>query len=206
MTEPTSRFLRACHGLPVDQTPIWLMRQAGRYMPDYLNVRAKHSMLDCINTPELAAEITLQPINAFGFDAAIIFSDILPPLMGMGLNLEFVKDKGPVLHNRLDSAYAVDMLATPPAEESMAGTLKAIELVTAELEPRGIPLIGFAGAPFTLASYAIEGGGTKTYQRVKTFMYNEPAAWKRLMNKLVTVQADYLHQAGQSGRVGVATV
>ncbi|MFO7680349.1 MAG: uroporphyrinogen decarboxylase [Chloroflexota bacterium] len=199
MTEPTSRFLRACHGLPVDQTPIWLMRQAGRYMPEYRALRAKHSMLDCIHTPELAAEITLQPINAFGFDAAIIFSDILPPLMGMGLGLEFVKGEGPVLHNRIDSSYAVDILATPPAEESMAGTLQAIELVAAELEPRGIPLIGFAGAPFTLASYAIEGGGTKTYQRVKTFMVTEPSAWKRLMNKLVTVQADYLLKQAKAG-------
>jgi len=198
-TEPTSRFLRACHGLPVDQTPLWLMRQAGRYMKEYLAIRAKHSMLECISTPELAAEITLQPINAFDFDAAIIFSDILPPLIGMGMDLEFVKGKGPVMHNRIDSTYAVDMLAAPPAEEHMAGTLKAIELVTAELEPRGIPLIGFAGAPFTLASYAIEGGGTKTYQRVKTFMYSEPAAWKRLMSKLVTVQADYMIKQATAG-------
>jgi uroporphyrinogen decarboxylase len=173
------------------------MRQAGRYMPEYLAIRARHSMLDCISTPELAAEITLQPIRAFGFDAAIIFSDILPPLMGMGLDLEFVKGKGPVLHNRIDSTYAVDILAVPPAEESMGGTLKAIELAAAELGDT--PLIGFAGAPFTLASYAIEGGGSKTYQRVKSFMYSEPAAWKRLMNKLVTVQADYMLKQVKAG-------
>lgn len=190
--EPTSRFLRACAGLPVDATPIWLMRQAGRYMREYLDIRAKHSMLDCIRTPELAAEITLQPINAFDLDAAIIFSDILPPLVGMGLNLEFVKGEGPVLHNRLERPYDIDMLATPPATQNMAGTLAAIELVVAELTPRGIPLIGFAGAPFTLASYAIEGSGSKTYQRTKALMYSEPAAWQRLMDKLVTVQADYL--------------
>ncbi|MBK6710644.1 MAG: uroporphyrinogen decarboxylase [Chloroflexi bacterium] len=199
MTEPTSPFLRACRGLPTDRTPIWLMRQAGRYMPEYRALRAQHSMLECIHTPELAAEITLQPINAFGFDAAIIFSDILPPLAGMGLNLEFVKGEGPVLHNRIETTHDVDMLATPPAEETMGGTLKAIELVTAELAPRDIPLIGFAGAPFTLASYAIEGGGTKTYQRVKSFMVREPAAWKRLMNKLVTVQGDYLLKQVQAG-------
>lgn len=198
-TKLTSRFLRACAGLPVDATPIWLMRQAGRYMRQYLEIRARHSMLECIRTPELAAEITLQPINAFALDAAIIFSDILPPLVGMGLDLEFVKGEGPVLHNRLERPYDIDILATPPATETMAGTLKAIELVAAELAPRGIPLIGFAGAPFTLASYAIEGGGSKTYQRTKTLMVGEPAAWQRLMDKLVTVQADYLLQQAKAG-------
>ncbi|MCA9873982.1 MAG: uroporphyrinogen decarboxylase, partial [Anaerolineales bacterium] len=144
-----------------------------------------------------AAEITLQPIKAFGFDAAIIFSDILPPLAGMGMNLEFVKGEGPVLHNRIETTRDVDMLAVPPAEETMGGTLKAIELAAAELGTT--PLIGFAGAPFTLASYAIEGGGTKTYQRVKSFMVREPAAWKRLMNKLVTVQGDYLLKQAKAG-------
>jgi len=197
MTEPTSRFLRACCGLPTDRTPIWLMRQAGRYMPEYRALRAQHSMLACIHTPELAAEITLQPINAFGFDAAIIFSDILPPLAGMGLDLEFVKGEGPVLHNRIETTRDVDMLAAPPAEETMGGTLQAIELAAAELGET--PLIGFAGAPFTLASYAIEGGGSKTYQRVKSFMVREPAAWKRLMNKLVTVQGDYLLKQAKAG-------
>ena len=197
-TEPTSRFLRACAGLPVDATPIWLMRQAGRYMSEYMAIRSKHEMLECIRTPELAAEITLQPIKAFGMDAAIIFSDILPPLVGMGLDLEFVKGKGPVLHNRLERPYDIDILATPPAEETMAGTLGAIELVVAELGDK-TPLIGFAGAPFTLASYAIEGGGSKTYQRTKTLMYNEPAAWQRLMNKLVTVQVDYMLKQVKAG-------
>ncbi|NQU40776.1 MAG: uroporphyrinogen decarboxylase [Lentisphaerae bacterium] len=195
---PASRFLRACAGLPVDATPIWLMRQAGRYMRNYLDVRAKYSMLDCIHTPELAAELTLQPIKAFEMDAAIIFSDILPPLMGMGLNLEFVKGEGPVLHNRLERPYDIDRLATPPAEQTMSGTLGAIKLVSAELGHH-TPLIGFAGAPFTLASYAIEGGGSKTYQRTKTLMYNEPTAWQRLMHKLVTVQADYMRKQVQAG-------
>ncbi|GIK56249.1 MAG: uroporphyrinogen decarboxylase [Chloroflexi bacterium] len=197
--EPQSRFLRACAGLPVDATPVWLMRQAGRYMPAYRDLRARHSMLECIHTPELAAEITLQPINAFDLDAAIIFSDILPPLVGMGLQLEFAQGEGPVLHNRLQRPYDIDLLATPPAAQTMAGTLKAIELVTAELQPRDIPLIGFAGAPFTLASYAIEGGGSKTYQRTKSLMVSEPAAWGRLMDKLVTVQADYLLAQAKAG-------
>ena len=198
-SEPTSIFLRACRGLPTERTPIWFMRQAGRYMPEYRAIRAKHSMLDVINTPELAAQVTLQPIDAFGFDAAIIFADILPPLIGMGLRLEFAKGEGPVIHNPLTTTYDIDMLATPPAEETMPATLRAVELVTAELQPRGVPLIGFAGAPFTLASYAVEGGGSKNYAKVKALMYAEPAAWKRLMTKLVTVQADYLLKQVKAG-------
>ena len=175
------------------------MRQAGRYMAEYRALRQKHSMLDAIRTPELAAEITLQPLNAFDLDAAIIFSDILPPLMGMGLDLEFVQGVGPRLNNPIRSTYAIDLLATPPAAETMAGTLAAIGLVKPELAARGVPLIGFAGAPFTLASYAIEGGGSKTYAKTKTMMYAEPAAWKRLMNKLVTVVADYLAEQARAG-------
>lgn len=197
--QPTSPFLRACRGLPTEYTPVWLMRQAGRYMAEYRAIRAEHSMLEVINTPELAAEVTLQPIEQFDFDAAIIFADILPPLIGMGLDLEFVKGEGPVIKNPITRPYDIDLLATPPAQETMPATLKAIELVTAELAPRGIPLIGFAGAPFTLASYAVEGGGSKNYAKVKALIYNEPAAWRRLMNKLVTVQGDYLLQQARAG-------
>ncbi|MGW8251445.1 MAG: uroporphyrinogen decarboxylase [Anaerolineales bacterium] len=197
--EPTSRFLRACRRLPVDATPIWLMRQAGRYMAEYRQLRERYSMLDLIQTPELAAEVTLQPIQAFDLDAAIIFADILPPLIGMGLDLDFQPGKGPVIHNPIRTTYDIDLLGVPPAEETLAPTLEAIKMVTAELEPRGIPLIGFAGAPFTLASYAIEGGGSKDYAMTKAIMYSEPAAWKRLMTKLVTVQADYLLKQAEAG-------
>lgn len=197
-SEPTSTFLRACHGLPTDYTPIWLMRQAGRYMAEYRAIRAQHSMLDVINTPELAAEVTLQPIKAFGFDAAIIFADILPPLIGMGLNLEFVKGEGPVIYNPLDSGADIAALQTPPAAETMPATLEAIKLVTAELGEK-TPLIGFAGAPFTLASYAIEGGGSKVYAKAKALMYREPKAWHELMDKLVTVQVDYLLEQAKAG-------
>ncbi len=192
-------FLRACRGEPAERTPIWFMRQAGRYMAEYRALREKYSMLDCINTPELATEITLQPINAFGFDAAIIFSDILPPLQSMGLELEFVKGVGPVIHNPLTTTYDIDVLATPPAEAAMQGTLEAIKLVTAYLNARQVPLIGFCGAPFTLASYAIEGGGSKNYTKTKALMYAEPAAWTRLMDKLVTVMADYLVKQARAG-------
>jgi uroporphyrinogen decarboxylase len=198
-SEPTSRFLRACRGLPVDATPIWLMRQAGRYMAEYRALRARYSMLEMIQTPELAAEVTLQPLHAFDLDAAIIFADILPPLMGMGLNLDFVAEVGPVIGNPLKATADIDRLGVPPAQESLGSTLEAIRLVVAELESRGLPLIGFAGAPFTLASYAIESGGSKDYARTKALMYSEPAAWKRLMDKLVTVQADYLLEQARAG-------
>ncbi|HVS62151.1 MAG TPA: uroporphyrinogen decarboxylase [Thermoanaerobaculia bacterium] len=194
--EDSSPFLRACRGLPTERTPVWLMRQAGRYMPEYRAIRARHSMLEAIQTPELAAEITLQPLRAFGFDAGIIFADILPPLIGMGLRLDFVADKGPVIDNPVETTRDIDRLATPPAEETLAGTLRAIEMVKAETTT---PLIGFAGAPFTLASYAIEGGGSKSWIKTKRLILCEPAAWRRLMEKLVTVQADYLLAQANAG-------
>lgn len=161
-------------------------------MPEYRAIRSRQSMLEAISHPATAAEITLQPVNALEVDAAIIFSDILPPLIGMGLDLDFVSGVGPRISNPVRSREAVDRLGTPPAEETLTGTLEAIGLVKRELEPRGIPLIGFAGAPFTLACYAIEGGGSRNYEVAKEFMYREPAAWHRLMRRLVTVIADFL--------------
>jgi uroporphyrinogen decarboxylase len=156
-------------------------------------------MLELIRTPELAAQVTLLPIDSFGLDAAIVFSDILPPLVGMGLELDFVQGDGPVIRNPVSSTRDADLLGTPPAEETMAGTLEAIRIVRRELESRGVPVIGFAGAPFTLASYAIEGGTSKDFVKTKAFMLSEPAAWKRLLGKLVTVQADYLLAQAAAG-------
>jgi uroporphyrinogen decarboxylase len=197
--EPAPLFLRACCRLPVERTPVWLMRQAGRYMPEYRALRSKHGILDIIRTPDLAAEVTLQPIRAFGFDAAIIFADILPPLVGMGLELAFNEGEGPRIGNRITSSRDVDRLGTPPAEETMPHTLEAIRIVARELEASGTPVIGFAGAPFTLACYAIEGGTSKSFTKAKALMFGEPAAWKRLMTKLVTVQADYLAAQARAG-------
>ena len=197
MAEPL--FLRACRGEPVERTPVWLLRQAGRYQPEYRALRERHSMLDLIRTPELAAQVTLLPVDAFGLDAAIIFSDILPPLVGMGLELDFVKGDGPRIGNPISATRDVDLLGVPPAEETMTGTLAAIGLVRGELEARGVPVIGFAGAPFTLASYAIEGGTSKDFAKTKAFMLSEPAAWSRLLGKLVTVQADYLLAQARAG-------
>jgi uroporphyrinogen decarboxylase len=192
------RFLKACRREPVDVTPIWLMRQAGRYMAEYRAIRARHSMLDVIRTPELACEITLQPIQAFDLDAAIIFADILPILIGMGLDLEFVKGKGPVIDNPIATPADVDALRTPSAEENLPYTLDAIRLVRQELDGK-VPLIGFSGAPFTLASYAIEGGGSKNHVKVKSFMLAEPDAWDRLMDKLTGVVGDYLVAQASAG-------
>ncbi len=197
--EPTSLVLRAYRGLPTERTPVWLLRQAGRYMPEYRALRERYSMLELIRAPELAAQVTLQPVDVLGVDAAIVFSDILPPLVGMGLDLDFVKGDGPRIANPISSPRDVDLLATPPAEETMAGTLEAIRIVRSELESRGIPVIGFAGAPFTLASYAIEGGTSKDFAKTKAFMLSEPAAWKRLLTRLATVQADYLLAQARAG-------
>lgn len=193
-----SRFLRACRRETVDATPIWLMRQAGRYMAEYRKLREKYGILELIKTPELAMEVTLQPINAFDLDAAIIFADILPPLEGMGLQLEFAKGEGPIIHNPVRTAADVERLTVRPPQEALWFTLEAIKL-TRETLNSGIPLIGFSGAPFTLASYAIEGGGSKTHEKVKALMYSDPIAWDALMSKLAEVAGQYLKAQAEAG-------
>ena len=193
-----ARFLRACRHQPVDRTPIWLMRQAGRFLPEYRALREKYGMLEMLHSPELAVEATLQPVRRFAIDAAIIFADILPILVGMGLNLEFVKGEGPVLGNPLRNAADVAALHNAPPEETLPFVLEAIRLARRELDSH-VPLIGFSGAPFTLASYAIEGGGSKNYTRVKALMYNNPPAWEQLMEKLTTAVGDYLLAQAEAG-------
>lgn len=192
------RFLRACRREAVDATPVWLMRQAGRYMAEYRTLRERYSILELIKNPDLAAEVTLQPIKAFNLDAAIIFADILPPLEGMGLSLEFVKGDGPVIGNPLRSAADVAALMVRPPEETLGFTLEAIRLVRAELGGR-VPLIGFSGAPFTLASYAIEGGSSRNYVAAKRMMYGQPQVWHQLMSKLAEVVGDYLRAQAAAG-------
>src|ERR671918_633137 len=178
------RFLKACRRQPVDCTPVWFMRQAGRYMSEYQAVRRKHSILEVCKTPELAAQVTLQPIERFPLDAAIIFADILLPLEAMGLHLEFAEGEGPIIDNPVRSRADVDRLLPIDGDE-LQYVCEAIRRARRALADR-VPLIGFAGAPFTLASYAIEGGGSRTYQATKGLMYAEPAAWRRLMEKLAT--------------------
>ncbi len=194
-----SRFLRACRRETVDATPVWLMRQAGRYMPEYRALREKSTILELIKSPELACEVTMQPINAFDLDAAIIFADILPPLEGMGLSLEFAKGEGPIIHNPVRTLADIEALKVPDPRTALGFTLEAIRLTRKQLDPRGIPLIGFSGAPFTLASYAVEGGGSKNRIEVKTLMWNQPAAWHLLMTKLATLAGEYLVAQAEAG-------
>ncbi|PMP75630.1 MAG: uroporphyrinogen decarboxylase [Chloroflexus aggregans] len=191
------RFLRACRRQPVDRTPIWLMRQAGRYMPEYRAVRERYGFLQMVKTPEVAAEVTLQPIAAFGVDAAIIFADILPPLEGLGLRLTYEKGEGPVIHNPIRHPHDVATLHACDPRETVTYTLDAVRLVKRELN--GLPLIGFSGAPFTLASYAIEGGSSKEYRLTKRVMYEQPAAWHDLMERLSTLVAEYLIAQVEAG-------
>lgn len=197
--EKESRFLRAARREPVDAVPVWLMRQAGRYMEEYRELRKTYGILDIIKTPELARDVTMQPINAFDLDAAIIFADILPPLEGMGLNLEFIKGEGPVIHNPVRTAGDVDALVVPPADEALWFTLDAIKLTREALDKKGIPLIGFSGAPFTLASYAVEGGASKNKVHLKSMMYSDKDAWHKLMSKLAQVAGDYLLAQAKAG-------
>jgi uroporphyrinogen decarboxylase len=192
------RFLRACRREYVDRTPVWFMRQAGRYMPEYREIRARHGFLEMVKTPEIAAEITLQPIKAFEVDAAIIYADILPPLEGLGLQLTYEKGEGPVIHNPLHTHADVEALRDADPRETVSYTLDAIKLVQRELNGR-VPLIGFSGAPFTLASYAIEGGGSREYRRTKQLMYREPETWHLLMRKLTKLITDYAQAQLEAG-------
>ncbi|MBS3976121.1 MAG: uroporphyrinogen decarboxylase [Syntrophomonadaceae bacterium] len=192
------RFLRACRGEDVDCTPVWLMRQAGRYMEEYMAIRRRHSFLTMCKTPELATQVTLQPVNRLGVDAAILFADILLPLEGMGIELEFAQNEGPVIHNPVRTEADVDRLKIIEPEEAVPYVLEAVRMVRRELAGR-VPLIGFSGAPFTLASYIIEGGGSKAYLDCKKLMWQNPQAWHRLMNKLAQVVVGYLKAQAAAG-------
>jgi uroporphyrinogen decarboxylase len=175
------------------------MRQAGRYMPESRALRERHPFLEMVKTPELACEVTLQPIKAFDLDAAIIFADILPPLEGMGLHLTFAAGDGPMIHNPVRSKEDVEALTVRTPEETLGFTLEAIRLARRELDGRGIPLIGFSGAPFTLAAYAIEGSGSANHAIAKTFMMAEPEAWRRLMDRLSQVVGEYMLAQAAAG-------
>jgi uroporphyrinogen decarboxylase len=173
-------FLRACRREPVDYTPVWMMRQAGRYLAEYRAIREKHGFLEMCRTPELAVEVTLQPVDLVGVDAAILFSDILVPLPGMGLDLEFAAGEGPVIHNPVRTAADVAKLRVSDPIVDTGFVMEAIRILRRELEHK-VPLIGFAGAPFTMASYMVEGGSTREYINCKRLMWEDPAAWDALM-------------------------
>jgi len=214
----TSRFVRACLGRPVDRTPVWFLRQAGRYMPEYMAVRKHYSLLDICRTPEIAAEVTITAAERLGVDAAIIFADLLLPLTPMGLDFEFVNGEGPVVHHPIRTLEQVRALRTDRTGE-LRYVAQAIEKVAKHFaaprapegpnsDPAGahgwenqdqLGIIGFVGAPFTLASYMIEGGGSRNYIEAKKLMYSNGGAWPLLMEKLIAVLVDYAAQQVEAG-------
>ncbi|HYK87144.1 MAG TPA: uroporphyrinogen decarboxylase [Acidobacteriota bacterium] len=198
----SDRFLNACRLERADCVPVWFMRQAGRYMSEYRKIREKYGLLQMFKTPELAAEVTLQPIRALPVDAAIIFADILLPLEGMGIRIEFAEGEGPIIHNPVRTRADAEVLRVADPDEALGYVLKSLELVRAELQDQ-VPLIGFAGAPFTLASYVIEGGGSRNYLRTKQLMYGEPETWGLLMSRLTETLVEYLLAQVRAGAQAV---
>ncbi|GAB4543376.1 MAG: uroporphyrinogen decarboxylase [Anaerolineales bacterium] len=185
-----SRFLQACRRQPVDATPVWFMRQAGRYLPEYRAIREKYSLIEICRHPEIAAEVTLQPLRALGVDAAILFADILLPAIPLGVGLEFAKGEGPILQNPIRSLDDVKNLRPVNPEADLGYVLDAIRILRRELSDA--PLIGFCGAPFTVASYLIEGGSSREFLKTKAMMVSAPETWHALMEKLTVVLSDYL--------------
>jgi uroporphyrinogen decarboxylase len=195
------RFLRACRRAPTDVTPVWFMRQAGRYMAEYRALREKHTLLEICKTPELALEVTLQPLR-LGVDAAILFADILLPLEPMGAPFEFAKGEGPVIHEPVRDRAGIDKLRVFEPEEGLGYVLEAIRLIRRELDGKK-PLIGFAGAPFTVASYLVEGGRSSDYFRTKQLMWSDPQAFALLMGKIAEVVRRYLRAQVEAGAQAV---
>lgn len=193
-----SLFLKACRGEPTERTPIWLNRQAGRYMPEYHEVKGDTPSLDFFKTPHLAAQATCDAQRILGVDAAIMFADLLPILEPMGLQLDYIPGVGPNIDNPVRSVGDVEAIKVKDSAETMPYIAEVIRLIRADL-PADIPLIGFGGAPFTLASYAIEGKGSRNYVFVKKMMYSQPKAWHELMTRITTCVIDYMNYQIDSG-------
>ncbi len=189
-------FLRACQGEETDYTPVWMMRQAGRYLPEYQKVRGNVSFLELCKSPELCVEVTLQPVNLLNMDAAILFSDILIPIEAMGARLEFHDGLGPVFPDTVRGQAAVDRLIVPNPEETTDFVMETIRLLRNELK---VPLIGFAGAPFTCATYLIEGGSSKVFWETNKMMYNQPTLFHKLMDKITGCSILYLLAQARAG-------
>jgi uroporphyrinogen decarboxylase len=191
-------FIKACRGEKVDYTPVWMMRQAGRYLPDYQKIRSKLTFLELCKTPELAAEVTIQPVDILGVDAAILFSDILIPLEAMGLTLEFHEKVGPVFPDPVRDKQAVDQLIIPDPDEHTGFVMETIRILRKELSEK-VPLIGFAGAPFTLATYLIEGGSSKFFFETKKMMFAKPELYSSLLEKITECTSAYLKAQAAAG-------
>jgi uroporphyrinogen decarboxylase len=198
----TAPLLLAAARRPAGRTPVWFMRQAGRYLPEYRAIRSRHSLLSICRQPELAAEITLQPVRRLGVDAAILFADILLPLAPMGLDLGFAAGEGPVIGNPLRTAADEAALRDFEVREALAPTIEAARVVRASLAPE-VALIGFAGGPFTVASYAIEGGASRHFVQTKRLMYGQGELWHRLLGRLARVTAEYLTAQIEAGAQAV---
>ncbi|MDT7687599.1 MAG: uroporphyrinogen decarboxylase [Acidobacteriota bacterium] len=197
-----SPFMRACRREQVPYTPVWLMRQAGRYMKEYREVRARHGFLEMCKQPEVASEVTVYAAHRLNVDAAIIFADILLIIEPMGLDLEFAKGEGPVIHNPVRTALDVDRVREVEDVGSLSYVYEAIRITRRELRP-DLPLIGFCGAPFTLASYICEGGGSKNYINTKRLMYTDPGAWHALMSRIARALSLYLNAQIEAGAQAV---
>ncbi len=195
-----SRFIEAAHHRAVEITPVWLMRQAGRSLPEYRKLRERWTLVDIVAQPELCAEVTLQPVRRLGVDAAVMFADIMLPLRGMGVEFELVENVGPIIARPIASPADVERLAVPSGEEAAPQVIAAVRHVVA-LSP--VPVIGFAGGPFTLASYLIEGRPSRDFARVKAFMYSEPEAFDQLLVKLSATMAGYLQAQVAAGASAV---
>jgi len=185
------RFLRACRRQPVDATPVWFMRQAGRFLPEYRKIRAKHDILSICKNPELCSEVTTLPVKALGVDAAIMFADIMLPLAGMNVEFKIEEGLGPVIKKPIDNVEDANSLSNLEPENAVPFVLDAIQLAKRKLDG-SVPLIGFCGAPFTLASYLIEGRSTRDFVKTKTLMYRDQEAWNTLLEKLATAMSKYL--------------
>lgn len=196
MTATVAPFLAACRRQPVPHTPIWIMRQAGRYLPEYRRVRSQAEFTTLLRSPELAAEVTLQPVRRFALDAAILFSDIMTPLQGMGVSLSF--EPGPVVHEPIRTDAAIDALTPLVAERDVPFVLESIRLVRGGLPP-GVPLIGFAGAPFTLLCYLVCGRPSKEFGAARSFLYSNPGAAERLLDRLADAMSAYLRAQAAAG-------
>ncbi|MDF1561683.1 MAG: uroporphyrinogen decarboxylase [Deltaproteobacteria bacterium] len=201
VTEPAHPFLRAAFGLPTEFTPIWIMRQAGRYLPEYRAIREKVSFIELCKTPDLAAEVTVQPIDRLGVDAAILFCDILVPCEAMGLELSF-EGGPPKITPPVRSLAAAEALVVPDPVETMGYVMEAIRKIRERLAGR-VPLIGFAGAPFTLATYMVEGGGSKDFLNLKRMIHAEPATYRLMMEKIADTTALYLNAQIEAGAQAV---
>ena len=194
--------MKAARREPTSRVPIWLMRQAGRYMAEYRAIRRKTTFLELCKTPALCAEVMLQAVDRLGVDAAIIFADLLPILEPMGLELEFTADEGPVIHNPVNQPRAVDRVRELDDLKPLDYVLETVRMTRSGL-PDDLPLLGFAGAPFTLASYAIEGGASRSYRQTKVFMYGDRGAWDALMGRLARAVAKYLNAQIAAGAQAV---